>query len=62
MANYCDYKIYVRGSRKAVELFGKMLPVADFSGGGHISGTDEDCSTVYEGNCRDFMSRNMDVD
>lgn len=52
MANYCDYEIHVKGSKKATLFLYAMMPAADYKEITHEEGTDDEYIVWMTGNCK----------
>ena len=57
MANYCDYEIHVRGSKKAALFLYTMMPALDYKEITHEEGTDEEYIVWMTGNCKWSLDR-----
>lgn len=65
MANYCEYEIHVRGTKKATLFFYTMTPALDDKEIIHEEGTDDDYIVWITGNCKNsldcYCKENPDV-
>lgn len=52
MANYCNYEIHVKGTKKAALFMYAMMPVYDYKQITHEEGTEEEYIVWMEGNCK----------
>ena len=52
MANYCDYKVIVKGKKNACYAFFGSMSCCDSKWVIDESGTDDDYTLLFEGNCK----------
>lgn len=52
MANYCNYEIHVKGTKKAALFMYAMMPVYDYKQIIHEEGTEEEYIVWMEGDCK----------
>ena len=65
MANYCDYEIHVKGSKKATLFLYSIMPAYDYKEITHEEGTEDNYIVWMEGNCKwsldNYCEENPDV-